>query len=88
MACLAQFNHSQTDIPYRRDIYEPLNRKSPQIVRLAAASGLDQEFRTVLPEKNKIKNSTYELSLIVSTYTVSFNSFLSEIFIMQTQSSS
>ena len=31
-------------LPYRRDIYKPLNRTSSQIVRVAAASGLAQEF--------------------------------------------
>ena len=37
----------------RSDIYEPLNRTSSRIVRVAA-----QEFRIVLPAKVKIKNST------------------------------
>ena len=32
------------DIPYRLDIYELLNRTSSRIVRVAAASGLAQEF--------------------------------------------
>ena len=43
-------------VPYRLDIYELLNRKSSRIVRVAAASGVAQEFRIVLPPK--IKNST------------------------------
>ena len=47
-----------TFIPYRRDMYEPLKRTSSQIVRVAAASGLAQEFRIVLPAKVKNKNST------------------------------
>ena len=34
-------------IPYRLDIYELLNRTSGQIVRVAAASGVSQEFRIV-----------------------------------------
>ena len=43
---------------YRCDIYDPLNRTSSRIVREAAASGLAQEFRIVLPAKVKIKNSS------------------------------
>ena len=42
----------------RLDIYEPLNRTRSRIVRVAAASGLAQEFRIELPPKVKIKNST------------------------------
>ena len=45
-------------IPYRLDIYELLNRTSSRIVRVAAASGVAQEFRIVLSPKVKIKNST------------------------------
>ena len=40
------------------DIYELLNRTSSRIVRVAAASGLAQQFRIVLPPKVKVKNST------------------------------
>ena len=49
-----------SDLPYRRDIdiYEPLNRKSSRIARVAAASGLAKEFQTVLSAKVKINNST------------------------------
>ena len=35
-------------LPYRLDIYEPLNRTSPRIVRVAAASGLTQGFQIAL----------------------------------------
>ena len=49
----------QRKIPYRLEIYELLNRTSSRIiVRVAAASGLAQEFQIVLPPKVKIKNST------------------------------
>ena len=37
----------QRHLPYRRDIYEPLNRKSSRIVRVAAASGMAKESRIV-----------------------------------------
>ena len=49
-----------TYIPYRLNIYEPLNRTSSRIVQVAAASGVAQEFRIVhvLPSKFKIKNIT------------------------------
>ena len=50
-------------IPYRRKIYEPLNRTSSQIVRVAAASGIADEFRIVLPVKEKNKNSTNSVYL-------------------------
>ena len=46
------------NIPYRLDMYEPLNRMSSQIVRVEAASGLAQEIQIVVPPKDKIKNST------------------------------
>ena len=39
-------------------IYELLNRMSSRIVQVAAASGLAQEFRIVLPPKVKIKSNT------------------------------
>ena len=45
-------------IPHRLDIYELLNRTSSRIVRVAAASGLAQEFRIVLQPKVNIRNST------------------------------
>ena len=35
--------------PYRIDIYGLLNRTSSRIVRVAAANGLAQEFRILLP---------------------------------------
>ena len=38
-------------------IYEPLNRKSSQIVQVAAACVLAQRFWILLPEKVTIKNS-------------------------------
>ena len=41
-----------------QDIYELLNRMSSRIVQVAAASGLAQEFRIVLPPKVKIKSNT------------------------------
>ena len=47
----------QRHLPYRRDIYEPLNRKSSRIVRLAAANVLAEEFWIALTAKVKIKNS-------------------------------
>ena len=40
---------------YRLDIYELLNRTSSRIVRVAAASGLAQEFRIILPTKSKLR---------------------------------
>ena len=47
------------EVPYRRDIYEPLNRTSSRIVRVAAASGLAQEFQIVRPlvvqQKSKLR---------------------------------
>ena len=46
------------DIPYRLDIYEPLNRTSSRIVRVTAASGLALECRIVLPwihQKSKLR---------------------------------
>ena len=45
-------------VPYRRDVYEPLNRTSSRIVRVAASSGVAQQFRIELPPKVEIKNST------------------------------
>ena len=45
-------------IEYRLDIYELLNRTSSRIIRVAAASGVVQEFRIVISPKVKIKNST------------------------------
>ena len=50
-------------IQYRLDIYDLLNRTSSRIVRVAAASGLAQEFWKVLPTKVKIKNSTSSVYL-------------------------
>ena len=41
-------------LQFRRDIYEPLNRTSPQIVRVTAASVLAEEFILVLPAKLRI----------------------------------
>ena len=46
-------------IPYRLDIER--HRTSSRIVRVAAASGVAQEFRIVLPPKVKTKNSTSSL---------------------------
>ena len=46
------------NLPYRRAIYELLNRMSSRIVQVVAASGLAQEFWIVLPAKDKHKNST------------------------------
>ena len=46
------------EIPDRRNLYEPLNITSSRIVRVAAASGLAQEFQIVLQAKVKIKNIT------------------------------
>ena len=45
-------------LPYWLDIYELLKGTSSRIVRVAAASGLAQGFRIILPPKVKIKNST------------------------------
>ena len=57
------------DIPYRRDIYKPLNRASSRIVRVAAANGLAQDFRTVFPAEIQIKNSTsIARSILVYVY--------------------
>ena len=50
-------------IPYRLDIYQLLNRTCSRILRVAAASGVSQEFRIVLPPKVKIKNSTSSVYL-------------------------
>ena len=49
---------AQGKVPYRLDIYELLNRTSSWIERVAAASGLVQEFQIVLAPKVKIKNNT------------------------------
>ena len=54
---MKQAQHYQQELPYRLDIYEPLNITSSRIVRVVAASGLAQEFRIVLQTKVKIKNS-------------------------------
>ena len=54
--CITFISHKR--IPYRLDIYELLNRTSSRIVRVAAACGLGQEFRIVLPPKVNVKNST------------------------------
>ena len=39
------------DLPYRLDVSELMNRTSSRIVRLAAAIGLVQEFRRLIPTK-------------------------------------
>ena len=47
------------DVNADRGTYDrPLNRTSSRIVRVAAASGLTQDFRIVFPPKVKFKNST------------------------------
>ena len=42
-------------IPYRRDIYELLNRASSLIVRVAEARRLAQEFLIILPANLKLR---------------------------------
>ena len=42
----------------RLDVYELLNRTSPRIVRVAAASRLVHEFQIMFSPKVKIKDST------------------------------
>ena len=59
-------------LPYRLDIYKLLNIKSSRTVQVAAATGLAQEFRIVLPAKVWNKNSTRSVySHLLTTYSKS-----------------